>query len=120
MAAYSDACHLVALGRGPDRSSRHIPLRDATTLEEKGRLTSHQHDVRVLAFSPDGETLASGDERGLVKLLDVATREELLTLEGKPGAVGFVGFSPDGSTLAVASDLSHPTEEARTRTSGRD
>lgn len=49
-----------------------------------------------LAFSRDGETLASAD--GSVSLWNVATERRLATLLHRTGAV-FVRFSPDGSTL---------------------
>jgi hypothetical protein len=63
--------------------------------------------VVALAFAPDGRTLASGDERGVVKLWDVAALAERGTLrtvadEGFFNAVATVAFAPDGRTLAVA------------------
>jgi WD40 repeat protein len=61
----------------------------------------------VLAFAPDGRTLAAGDWSGVVTLWDVTTRTERATLaaiEAKSfiDEVTAVTFAPDGSTLAVA------------------
>jgi WD40 repeat protein len=56
-----------------------------------------------VAFSPDGKTLAIGDNRG-THLWDVATRRMIAFLSEPgypaPGAVS-VAFSPDGKTLAT-------------------
>ena len=59
-----------------------------------------------MAFSPDGHTLASGDDDGTVRLWDVADPAHPRPL-GQPltggGAVNSVAFSPDGHTLASGS-----------------
>ena len=52
-----------------------------------------------VAFSPDGNTLASGAINGRVRLWDVASRTQVATLEGHTNGVNSVAFSPDGMTL---------------------
>jgi WD40 repeat protein/serine/threonine protein kinase len=54
----------------------------------------------VMAFSPDGERLASGALGGAVKIWDSATGKELLSLKGHAPGVISVAFSPDGGRLA--------------------
>ncbi len=60
--------------------------------------------VRIAAFSPDGMTLATGSQFGVLKLFDLVTGQERTTLQ--PGEregtdwVFCVAFSPDGSLLA--------------------
>ena len=50
-----------------------------------------------MAFSPDGRTLAAGNER-TVRLWDVRTHRQLgAPLRGHKGPVNDVAFSPDGS-----------------------
>jgi WD40 repeat protein len=67
-------------------------------------LTGHTGDVNIVAFSPDGKTLASGSGDGTIILWDVAARQPLdPPLTGHKKAVMSVAFSPDGKTLASSS-----------------
>jgi WD40 repeat protein/lysophospholipase L1-like esterase len=67
-------------------------------------LTGHSYSVESVAFSPDGQTLASGSVDNTVKLWDVASRTEVATLSGHSSGVKSVAFSPDGQTLASGSN----------------
>jgi WD40 repeat protein len=61
-------------------------------------LKGHVETVCAVAFSPDGETLASASVDRTVKLWNVQTRtlKQMLTHEGKVRALA---FSPDGKML---------------------
>ena len=65
--------------------------------------TGHSGEVRSVAFSPDGQTLASGSMDSTVKLWDVSTGREKASLAGHKNSVYSVAFSPDGQTLASGS-----------------
>jgi WD40 repeat protein/basic membrane lipoprotein Med (substrate-binding protein (PBP1-ABC) superfamily) len=67
-------------------------------------LIGHTDAVDSLAFSPDGQRLASTAEDHTVKIWDVTTGADLLTLPGQDGGAIIVAFSPDGKRLATASD----------------
>jgi WD40 repeat protein len=60
--------------------------------------------VASLAFSPDGRTLAAGDNGGQVTLWDVASGRRL-RLEALGFRVGEVAFSRGEKTRAVGDDL---------------
>ena len=80
-----------------------MKLWDVDTGQEKPSLTGHTSWVRSVAFSPDGQTLASGSRDDTVKLWDVDTGQEKASLTGHTSSVYSVAFSPDGQTLASGS-----------------
>lgn len=64
----------------------------------------HGDSVTVVAFSPDGKTLALASGDRTIWLWDAALGTHQQTLEGHVNSVNAVAFSPDGKTLASASD----------------
>ncbi len=62
-----------------------------------------QGGVYSVKFSPDGRTLASAGEDGVVRLWDAATGKESRTLPAHGHEVRVVAFSADGKTLASGS-----------------
>lgn len=61
-------------------------------------LGSHSNLVSVLAFSPNGEQLATGDQDGGLKLWHLPSRKEIATRQ-LGAAIFALAFSPDGKTI---------------------
>ncbi len=82
-----------------------IKLWDTRTGEPMGTLEGHSHTVGSVAFSPDGDVLASGGGwyDDTVRFWDTRTGEEVRILEGHTEGVDSIAFSPDGVKLATAS-----------------
>ncbi|KNB06131.1 hypothetical protein FOXG_06947 [Fusarium oxysporum f. sp. lycopersici 4287] len=67
-------------------------------------LEGHCDSVNSVAFSADGQRLASGSIDKTVKIWDAATGAYIQTLEGHAASVNSVVFSADGQRLASGSD----------------
>ena len=57
-----------------------------------------------VAFSPDGDLLATGDDSGEVRLWQATDGKPVMTLNGHTSWVNSLSFSPDGQTLASGSN----------------
>ena len=65
-------------------------------------LKEHTDYVLALAFSPDGERLASGGDDRTIRIWNVAQRKAMV-ITNQTYSIQRLAFSPDGRTLAVAS-----------------
>lgn len=62
----------------------------------------HDQTVEVLATSPDGKVIASGDSGGVLRLWDTATSRQLQLLEGRYHRITCCLFSCDGKQVISA------------------
>ncbi|GHJ03916.1 hypothetical protein TPA0906_57810 [Streptomyces olivaceus] len=77
-----------------------VQLWDVRERRPTATLKGHTGQVTSLAFSPDGDTLATGASDATMHLWDVAGHRSMATLTGHSGTVFALAFSPDGRTLA--------------------
>src|SRR5262249_21442093 len=61
----------------------------------------HEAAVFGVAFTPDGRTLLTAGQEGLIRVWDVATRREVRHWRGHEGGVLALALSGDGRTLAT-------------------
>jgi WD40 repeat protein/serine/threonine protein kinase len=82
----------------------HVEIKvwEMATGKETLSVTGQRLAAWSVAFSPDGQRLASGDI-DMVSVWDATTGKEILSLKGHDTAVKSVSFSPDGQRLASAS-----------------
>ncbi|NJP07720.1 MAG: WD40 repeat domain-containing protein [Chloroflexaceae bacterium] len=82
-----------------------IQIRDIQSLDLSATCQGHSHEIRTLAFSPDGNTLASGSYDETIRLWSTHTGHCTLILQKQGESyLREVAFSPCGTFLASASD----------------
>jgi WD40 repeat protein/serine/threonine protein kinase len=67
---------------------------------EIATLRSHSSSIQSVAWSPDGQRLATASGDHTVKVWDAVKFQELATLRGHQNLIRYVSWSPDGSKLA--------------------
>ena len=72
------------------------------TVRRIATLKGHAPAVHSIAFSPDGKSLASASDKGIVHLWDPFQRRVLSTIETHRFGVGSVAFSPNGKFITLA------------------
>jgi hypothetical protein len=100
---YSVAWRAVK-GRGEETATgnlRTVTLWAADGKTKIATFAGHSGAVRALAFSPDGKRLASGDERGNLRVWDLDTASLDRQFPGLSGPVTGLSYSADGRFLAA-------------------
>jgi WD40 repeat protein len=95
----------AASGHHPSPVSKGIiRVWDVATGKPLVTLPDHAFEFNGLAFTPDGATLALGDNSGTVRLWHPFRRPEPGILGRHDGEAWAVTFTPDGKTLASGGD----------------
>jgi hypothetical protein len=90
----------VAAG-GP---SRLVKIYSVSTGEVQHRIKKHTDWVTAVAYSPNGQMLASADRNGAICIWDPDSGQELFTLTGHKNAVTALSWRSDSKLLASASE----------------
>jgi WD40 repeat protein len=91
-----------AANDSPDAEVRHRAaalVHSIEALPEVATLRGHTRAVRWLAFSPNGQTLASGGDEPMVRLWDIQTSCQRNTFQADRTALRGLTFAGDGKTL---------------------
>jgi WD40 repeat protein len=95
--AFSPLGKVLACVRYDDRD---VILWDVATGRLRAILRGAGHFIKSVAFSPDGDLIASGETDGTVILWNASTLQERARLQGHSNQVSSLTFSPDGRSLA--------------------
>ncbi|MEL6910985.1 MAG: TIR domain-containing protein [Cyanobacteria bacterium J06598_4] len=92
----------LIIGDEPEKRVKQALQQAVYTIKEYNRLSGHYGAVLGVAYSPDGQLIASGSADNTIILWQQDGRF-LAQLEGHEGSVNAVTFSPDSQFIASAS-----------------
>jgi hypothetical protein len=87
----------------------HLPIELEDLLHQTVQADSVQQTIKMsgeVAYSPDGQLVAVGDDEGLLRIWDAKTGDDIwgvLRYQGRNQEIGDIAFSPDGRYLATSS-----------------
>ncbi|MEQ8788013.1 MAG: protein kinase [Pirellulaceae bacterium] len=98
--AFSPNVSMLACGVGRD-----VQLYDVASWKRSAAMNAHADEIYGLAFSPEGERLATSSRTGTIKLWDVKTHQSTMVLAGATSdpnhATPRPAFSADGTRIVA-------------------
>jgi WD40 repeat protein/tetratricopeptide (TPR) repeat protein len=89
------------------RAATRVAMMEAISSSDQPLLTisTHRSRVEAMAYSPNGQQLATGLADGNIVVWELATSRETYIIEGHMPSVSAMAYSPDGEWLVSASGL---------------
>jgi len=100
--AFSPDGHTLAIGGGQYHNPGEVVLWDKETRRIRATLKGHTNQIRDIAFSPDGKTIATVNYDRTVRLWDAYSAQELAVAKDHQATLFCVTFSPDGRYIVTA------------------
>jgi WD40 repeat protein len=101
--AFSPDSQTVASGAGGVYDNEYadytVKLWDVETGAEQQTLSGHRDRVQAIAFSPQGDILASGGSDRTIRIWDRDSGEEVRSVSTDGSYISDLALSPDGQTL---------------------
>jgi WD40 repeat protein len=85
------------------RDKKTIRIWTWPACEKQATLEGHRARISALAFTPDGQAVATGDRDGIIKVWDPGTVRERASWSAHTQHVLDLGFTRDGARLASVS-----------------
>jgi WD40 repeat protein len=101
--AFSPDGHTLAIGGGQYHQAGEVLLWDIESKRIRATLKGHTNQIRDIAFSPDGQHIATVNYDRTVRLWDAYSARELAVVEDHQATLFSVAFSPNGRYLATSS-----------------
>ena len=80
-----------------------LKLWDLSSLRQMARWQGHRKRITAVAFSPDGNSVATSSDDGTGRIWDATTHGDAASLPAHNGPVRSLSFSPKGSLFATCS-----------------
>ncbi|XP_052831609.1 actin-interacting protein 1 [Octopus bimaculoides] len=87
-------------------NGHNVVIRDIENPNKCDMYTEHSGNVIVAKYSPSGFYIASGDDRGKIRIWDTINPEHVLSKEYQPiaGIIKDISWSPDSKRMLVAGE----------------
>jgi eukaryotic-like serine/threonine-protein kinase len=112
--AFSPDGAWLAVGHGQGHGDAPVKVWNVPKGQLLQTFRGHRSFVNSLAFSPDGQRLASSGQDEFVKVWDVIAGRETLNIKSRIAFVSGVAFNPYGTRLASAGEHGVKVWDART------